>query len=79
MKKKNASTSLDSAVEYFMPYLSCTIKKTNSVIHRKPEYSMMHLLLVIEKSENLTTSLTVLLQSMSLQKQAESATNFLLM
>lgn len=38
---------------------------------------MMHLFLAMKKSENLTTSLTILLPSMSLQKQADSANTFL--
>lgn len=76
-EEKNVRTSLASAVEYIMPYLSCTIKKTNLVILRKLKYTMMHLLLAREKSENLTTSLTILFQSMSLQKQADCANTFL--
>lgn len=38
---------------------------------------MMDLLLAREKSENLTTSLTILLQRANLQEQADSANAFL--
>lgn len=77
IKKKSAGTSLASAVKYVTPYLSCTIKKTNLVILRKLRCAMMHLLLAREESENLTTSLAILLQRTNLQEQADSANTFL--